>query len=122
MGKIGISTPEPAPQAVPESSVTSAPAIDLSTFRLKQYFNLDHYDTMWEEKVGDIQKIFREKGINNPDEIELELRKLEQRLGQPPMGEHRIAHLYRYLKLDRQLGDTIRELESYHAKRSTQSI
>ena len=53
------------------------------------------------------------QGINNRDDMRVELRRIEMRLGAPELGENRVARLSRYLILDGKMKNTLKELQTY---------
>lgn len=77
---------------------------------LKQYFGIDTiYDDGYGKDLDFIIEWSRESQIK-PEDLTLELRKIETRLGQPSTGENRLTKVKNYLRTMKALDSTMKEL------------
>lgn len=80
---------------------------------LKEYFGItDAYDTGYGEDLDYINQWAKEKGLTR-ENMFLELKKVERRLGTPFAGESRLHRLKSYLSLDSKLTKTLKEMASH---------
>jgi hypothetical protein len=80
---------------------------------LKQYFGItDSYDTGFGDDLDFITSWAKEKGLNRENML-LEIKKVEQRLGSPMPGENRYHRVKHYLSLDQKLGNTLKEMAAH---------
>ena len=80
---------------------------------LKQYFGItESFDTGYGEDLDYINKWAGEKGMKKEDML-LEIKKIELRLGSPMPGESRYHRIKHYLSLDQKLSDTLKEMSSH---------
>jgi hypothetical protein len=80
---------------------------------LKQYFGItDSYDTGFGEDLDYINTWGAEKGLKREDLL-LEIKKVEQRLGSPMPGESRWHRVKHYLSLDKKLTATLKEMAAH---------
>ena len=86
---------------------------DTDRVPLKQYFGItDAYDTGYGNDLDYINQWARNKGLKREDML-LELKKIEQRLGSPMPGENRFHRVKHYLSLDQKLTDTLKEMAAH---------
>lgn len=86
---------------------------DVDRVPLKQYFGItDAYDTGYGDDLDYINRWGQEKGLK-PEDLLLELKKVEQRLGSPGVGENRYHRIKHYLSLDEKLTNTLKEMAAH---------
>jgi len=89
--------------------------VDSDTDRtpLKKYFGItDAYDTGYGEDLDYINQWAGKKGMKNED-LFLEIKKIERKLGSPMVGENRFHRIKSYLSLDEKLTNTLKEMTAY---------
>lgn len=80
---------------------------------LKQYFGItDAYDSGYGNDLDYINQWAKNKGLKKEDML-LEIKKVEQKLGQPMVGENRYHRVKHYLSLDAKLTDTLKEMAAH---------
>jgi hypothetical protein len=80
---------------------------------LKQYFGItESYDTGYGKDVDYINSWGKNKGLKIEDML-LEIKKVEQRLGSPMPGENRLHRVKHYLSLDEKLTNTLKEMSAH---------
>lgn len=86
---------------------------DIDRVPLKQFFGItDAYDTGYGNDLDYITEWAKKKGMKREDML-LEVRKMEQKLGSPMPGEKRWHRIKNYLSLDEKLGDTLKEMAAH---------
>jgi hypothetical protein len=81
---------------------------------LKQYFGIEEKtDTGWGEDLDFINGWAIDKGIKTSEDLLLEIKKMEYKMGTPTLGENRVTRLKHYLSLDAKLGRTLKEMAAY---------
>lgn len=86
---------------------------DTDRVPLKQYFGITaDYDTGFGEDLDYINSWAKKKGMNNEDML-LEIKKIEQKLGAPMPGENRYHRVKHYLSLDEKLTSTLKEMAAH---------
>ncbi|MBP9717437.1 MAG: hypothetical protein KBD44_01845 [Candidatus Pacebacteria bacterium] len=93
------------------SEELSATQGEIDLLPLKQFFDVT--DSSQDKHLETILGWAQSKGINNRADMQLELRRLEMKLGATELGENRLARLSRYLVLDGKLNHTLKEMQSY---------
>jgi hypothetical protein len=90
---------------------------EVDRFPLKKYFGIDEtFDSGWGEDLDTINKWGERRGFKTHEDMLLELKKIEIKLGTPSLGENRVTRLKNYLTLDEKLGSVLKEMEAYGAK------
>lgn len=80
---------------------------------LKQYFGItDAYDTGYGGDLDYINQWGKGKGLKTEDLL-LELKKVEMKLGSPMPGENRYHRIKHYLSLDEKLSSTLKEMAAH---------
>lgn len=80
---------------------------------LKQFFGItDAYDTGYGNDLDFINTWARNKGLKTEDMM-LELKKVERKLGSPMPGENRYHRIKHYLSLDDKLTSTLKEMAAH---------
>lgn len=80
---------------------------------LKQYFGItDSYDTGYGNDLDFINGWARNKGMKTEDML-VEIKKIEQRMGSPMPGENRYHRIKHYLSLDEKLTNTLKEMSAF---------
>jgi hypothetical protein len=80
---------------------------------LKQFFGItDAYDTGYGKDLDFINEWAKEKKLTKEDML-LELKKVEQRMGTPMAGENRWHRVKHYISLDEKLTRTLKEMSAY---------
>jgi hypothetical protein len=80
---------------------------------LKQYFGIeDKYDSGFGEDFDYITNWAKEKGLSVEDML-LEVKKVEQKLGTGMPGESRWHRVKHYLSLDTKLTNTLKEMAAH---------
>jgi hypothetical protein len=83
---------------------------DTERVPLKQYFGItESYDTGYGQDLDYINSWAKGKGLKTEDLL-LELKKVEQKLGSPIAGENRYHRIKHYLSLDEKLTNTLKEM------------
>jgi hypothetical protein len=86
---------------------------DIERVPLKQYFGItDAYDTGYGEDLDFITGWAKEKGLSKED-LFVELKKIERRLGSPMPGENRWRRIKTYLSLDQKITNALKEMFAY---------
>jgi hypothetical protein len=86
---------------------------DIERVPLKQFFGItDSYDTGYGEDLDYINKWGKSKKMKNED-LFLEIKKIERRLGSPMPGENRYHRIKHYLSLDDKLTSTLKEMSAH---------
>ena len=80
---------------------------------LKKFFDVT--DTSQDKNLETILGWAQSKGITDRANMQLELRRIEMKLGATDLGENRVARLARYLILDGKLSQTMKEMQSYES-------
>lgn len=89
--------------------------IETETTRLplKQYFGItESYDTGYGQDLDYINDWASKRGFKKEDLL-LEIKKVEQRLGSPMAGENRWHRVKHYLSLDEKLTSTLKEMSAH---------
>jgi hypothetical protein len=86
---------------------------EMELYPLKKYFDVEMNDTNQDKYMEKIMAWAKDKGITDRSTLNTELRHLEMKLGAPDLGEKRSLRLSRYLDLDRQANQAIKEMNSY---------
>ncbi len=80
---------------------------------LKQFFGItDAYDTGYGDDLDYITNWASKRGLKTEDML-IEMKKIEQRLGSPMPGENRYHRIKPYLSLDEKLTNTYKEMSAY---------
>lgn len=90
-------TPEAVELLIPDENYLSSPLF----YDVANYFNIESrdYDSA-KNNLGEITEwAIRSAKSNDPGDVLLELKKVEQRLGAPSWGERRYKNVFRYVKL-----------------------
>lgn len=97
---------EPAKE-VAKGSITT----EVANPALKDYFNMDQIGDATSRKFEDILAYFGDKpeGVG---EMLYMIRQLENRLGEPRVGESRLDKVHRYIKITSQIKDAEAERDS----------
>jgi len=85
---------------------------EIDRYPLKEYFNIEGRAA---ELDGDFDFILgwaQERGIKTPEDLKLELRKMESRLGTASIHESRITKVKNYLKTDAKLTALLKDMAS----------
>lgn len=86
---------------------------DTNRLPLKQFFGItDAYDTGYGNDLDYINQWAGKKGLKMEDML-LELKKVEMKLGSPMPGENRWHRVKHYLSLDEKLTDTLKEMAAH---------
>lgn len=86
---------------------------DTDRVPLKQYFGItDAYDTGYGNDLDYINGWAKGRGLKKEDML-IELKKIEQRLGAPMPGENRYHRIKHYLSLDEKLTNTLKEMSAH---------
>lgn len=86
---------------------------DIDRVPLKQFFGItDSYDTGYGDDLDYINQWAQKKGFSKEDML-IEIKKAEQKLGSPMPGENRYHRIKHYLSLDQKLTDTLKEMSAH---------
>jgi hypothetical protein len=86
---------------------------DISRVPLKQFFGItDSYDSGYGEDLDSINSWATEKGLTSEDML-LEIKKIEHKLGSPMPGENRWHRVKHYISLDQKLTKTLKEMAAH---------
>jgi hypothetical protein len=89
---------------------------EMDRFPLKKYFAIDEsYDSGWGEKLDAINTWGEKRGFKTHEDMLVEIKKIEAKLGSTNLGEDRITRLKNYLSLDQKLSETLREMGAYES-------
>ena len=77
---------------------------------LKDYFNMDKSSDATTRKLSDVAEYF--KDAEGTGEMLYQLRQLENRLGEPRVGENRLDKVHRYIKITANITDLEAERDS----------
>lgn len=104
----------PSEAPIRSEGVTSelgADQSEIDLMPLKRLFDIT--DNSQNKNLEIILGWAQSKGITNRDDMRLEIRRLEMKLGSPDFGESRASRLSKYLILDGKLNNTLKEMQTY---------
>lgn len=84
---------------------------EIDLMPLKRMFDVT--DNSQDKNLEVILGWAQSKGITNRDDMRLEIRRLEMKLGSPDFGESRASRLSKYLILDGRLNAALKEMQTY---------
>lgn len=99
---------EKGSEQVPDSAneeIEFAPIID--------YFGMDRPDLQTKNDLRELYGLITEGERLSKGEMLMRLRDVELKLGNPPTGENRLRRIIRYLSIDKELTDLLKEQRSF---------
>lgn len=94
---------------------------EMARMPLKRYFGIEKaYDDGYGDDLDFILGWAVDKGVPTEDDLMVELRKIETRLGSAQLGETRLSRIKNYLKLDGKITSHMKELKAMEVKNNEQ--
>lgn len=86
---------------------------EISRFPVKQYFGIEGASPEYNEDCDFISGWAQQKGIKSNEDMQIELKKIEHRLGIPTLGESQIKRIVSYLRADAKLTSALKDVASH---------
>lgn len=86
---------------------------EIERYPVKQYFGIDGASPEYNDDCDFISGWAQQKGIKNPEDLRVELKKIEHRLGAPNLSESQIKRFVSYLRSDAKLTAALKEVSSH---------
>jgi poly-D-alanine transfer protein DltD len=110
---------EETTEAYNGDSIATGDQLDdaIGTAKLKDYFNIEgSLDAVKQNRLNFLIGWAHKNGCKTNADMLAALRSVEFRLGDPNFGESREARLFRYLRLQSQQQDILKEMAVYESK------
>lgn len=86
---------------------------EISRYPIKQYFGIEGASPEYNSDCDFINGWAESKGIKTPEDLKIELKKIEHRLGAPNLTESQLKRVVSYLRSDEKLSLALKEVASH---------
>lgn len=86
---------------------------EIARYPVKQHFGIEGASPEYNEDCDFISGWAEERGIKTSEDLRLELKKIESKLGSPHLSETQIKRVVSYLRSDAKLTAALKEMASH---------